>query len=164
MGHETDFTISDFVADLRAPTPSAAGELVVPEINEVRWKIQTINRRMVLSLNKKLENMRNRFNNVQNRKAFKDPFDKIRQYTLVIDKYTKQVVNAISIHIKDMKIKLIKLVTGLDTLSPLKTLTRGYCLIEGENNNIIKSVKELSTKDKVKLILHDGNKMAKIVE
>jgi exodeoxyribonuclease VII large subunit len=164
VGHETDFTIADFVADLRAPTPSAAGELVVPEINEVRWKIKTLDRRMSLSLNKKVENMRNRYNNAINKRAFKDPFDKIRQYTLIIDTYTKQIHNKISILIKDAHIKLVKLATGLDAMSPLKTLIRGYSLIEDKNKNIIKSINDLKKDEKFRLILHDGSKMAEIIE
>lgn len=163
VGHETDFTIADFVADLRAPTPSAAGELVVPEINEIKWKIQTIRRSLSLSLNKKVASMRSKYNTLANSKALKNPYDKIRQNMLQIDTYVKTISNKINIVIKNNNIKLIKSIATLETLSPLKTLSRGYCIAENEDKKIIKSSSELKKDMNINLIFNDGSREAKII-
>lgn len=163
VGHETDFTIADFVADLRAPTPSAAGELAVPSIDELVWKLQTSQRRLVMALKKKVSEDRNRYEVLRNRKIFKDPYDTIRTHTLTIDTFLKRMYNRVMIVIKDDKISLAKCASGLDKLSPLKTLLRGYSILEDDNGKIVKSVKELKEKDVVKIVLCDGEKKAEIL-
>lgn len=164
VGHETDFTIADFVADLRAPTPSAAGELAVPSIDELVWKLQTSQRRLVMALKKKVSEDRNRYEVLRNRKIFKDPYDTIRTHTLTIDTFLKRMYNRVMIVIKDDKISLAKCASGLDKLSPLKTLLRGYSILEDDNGKIVKSVKELKEKDVVKIVLCDGEKKAEILD
>lgn len=163
VGHETDFTIADFVADLRAPTPSAAGELAVPSIDELVWKLQTSQRRLVMALKKKVSEDRNRYEVLKNGKIFKDPYDTIRTHTLTIDTFLKRMYNRVMIVIKDDKISLAKCASGLDKLSPLKTLLRGYSILEDGNGKIVKSVKELKEKDVVKIVLCDGEKKAEIL-
>ena len=91
VGHETDFSISDFVADLRAPTPSAAAELAVPDIYEVKQKINSYENRMKLSLNKKLEILKLRYEKCMSSSVFKDPTRKINENYIKIDTYIKQL-------------------------------------------------------------------------
>ena len=160
VGHETDFTIADFVADLRAPTPSAAGELAVPELNELIWKLGNIRKKMCLLLTQKLELMKNKYYSLMNSKVLKNPYDVLQQKTLTVEKFESELISNITIKIKDDKLKLIKIASSLDALSPLKTLARGYSIIEDENKNVITSVKEIKKDDIVSIVLADGSKEA----
>ena len=162
VGHETDFTIADFVADLRAPTPSAAAELAVPDIYELKQKINNYMQRYRNSLKKKIEIMKLRYEKAIQSVVFKEPTRKINDYYIVLDKYIKRMDNKIKIIQKDKKTKYIELISKLDTLSPLKTLTRGYVLTE-KNNKIVKSSKELNKNDEINIKFFDGERIAKIL-
>lgn len=130
VGHETDFTIADFVADLRAPTPSAAAELAVPDIEEIKKKLETYNQRYKISLKKKIEFMKLRYQKSMSSKAFTDPTAKIKEQYINLDIIIKNLENLITNKVKDSKTKSIELISKLDTLSPLKTLTRGYSIVQ----------------------------------
>ena len=159
VGHETDFTIADFVADLRAPTPSAAAELAVPDVYELKQKINNYQNRYRLALKKKNELMRLRYEKCMKSRGFTDPLRRIRDMDVTVDSYIQRLENKMKIIHKDSQSSYIKLVSKLDTLSPLKTLTRGYSLTE-KDNKIVKSAKELEKDDKVKLKFSDGEKDA----
>ena len=163
VGHETDFTIADFVADLRAPTPSAAGELAVPDIVEVRWKLENINKRLANSLRKKVENMRIKYDNLKNSRALKNPYDSLRQKMIVCDNLYKNIENNFSLKVKDRHIKLVGLIGRLENLSPLKTMLRGYSIVENLDGKVIKSVNDLNKDDEVSIRLNDGKRKAKIL-
>ena len=161
VGHETDFTIADFVADLRAPTPSAAAELCVPKIDDIEEKITLYRNRYKNALIKKIEVMKLRYQKCMASKVFKDPKQKINEYYLVLDNIVKRIDNSINKIVKDNKVKMIENISKLDALSPLKTLTRGYSITE-YNGKIIKSVKEIKIDDEIKITFKDGSKNAKI--
>ena len=163
VGHETDFTIADFVSDLRAPTPSAAAELAVPNINELEIKLKTYQNRFKNALIKKLEFMRLRYEKCMTRSVFRNPMQKINENYMLLDKQVKKMENSILLIIKENKTYMVEWITKLDALSPLKTLTRGYAIISMQDDKkIIKSVKDLKEGDKVSLKLTDGEKQAKI--
>ncbi len=162
VGHETDFSISDFIADLRAPTPSAAAELAVPDIYEVKQKINTYQNRLRLTLVKKVEIMRLRYEKCMSSRVFKEPLRNINDNYLKVDTYIKRLENYIKAKQKEEKTKYIELVSKLDTLSPLKTLTRGYSIVE-QNNKIIKSANDVKTGDKIDIRFTDGTKKAEIL-
>ena len=162
VGHETDFTIADFVADLRAPTPSAAAELAVSDIYELNEKINTYKSRFRQSLKKKIELMKLRYEKCMASRVFKDPQKDINDRYIVLDNYIKSMENNIRTKYKDSLNLYIEKVAKLDTLSPLKTLTRGYCLTE-YNGKIVKSVKDINSGDDIDLKFVDGTKKAKIV-
>lgn len=161
VGHETDFTIADFVADLRAPTPSAAAELAVPDIAKVQADILRYNHRLKIALAKKLELMKMRYQHCVLDKLLKDPLGKIQENYLKVDNYIKILQNAVTEKYKDSKNLLMNYIAKLDSLSPLKTLARGYAIVEKENT-MIKSVKQLKPGDKIQLKLTDGNVKAMI--
>ena len=96
VGHETDFSISDFVADLRAPTPSAAAELAVPDIYEVKQKINTYQNRLKMALTKKLEIMKLRYDKCMSSSVFREPTRRIQENYIKIDSYVKQLENLIN--------------------------------------------------------------------
>lgn len=162
VGHETDFTIADFVADLRAPTPSAAAELAVPDIEEIKKKLETYNQRYKISLKKKIEFMKLRYQKSMSSKAFTDPTAKIKEQYINLDIIIKNLENLITNKVKDSKTKSIELISKLDTLSPLKTLTRGFSIVQ-KNGKTIKSVKKLKTNDILGIRFTDGEVKTKVL-
>ena len=162
VGHETDFTIADFVADLRAPTPSAAAELVVTDISELEYNINLFQRRLRMALKRKTEVMRLRYEKCLNSKVYKEPLQKVSDYYLEIDRLMKSIENSTIKKLKDSRLESAKLITKLDTLSPLKTLTRGYCLTES-NGNVITKAEELKKDMEIDLKFQDGTAKAKII-
>ena len=161
VGHETDFTIADFVADLRAPTPSAAAELAVPDIFELKEKIHTYQKRLRISLLKKVEIMKMRYQKCMASSIFKEPKRNIEEQYIKIDMYIKSMINEIQKKIKQERSNYTELIAKLDTLSPLKTMSRGY-IIAQKDGNIIKSAKKLKSGDILNLKFFDGDKEAEI--
>ena len=162
VGHETDFTISDFVADLRAPTPSAAAELAVVDISKLQNNIDLYQRRLKLALKRKTEVMKLRYEKCLNSRVYKEPYQKINDYYMKIERDIKTIENITSKKLKDYKIEATKIITKLDTLSPLKTLTRGFCVTE-VNGKIVTNASDLNKDMEINLRFHDGNKNAKIM-
>ena len=163
VGHETDFTIADFVADLRAPTPSAAAELAVANIDDVRETLRAYNNRYKVSLKKKIELMKMSYEKCMTRQAFKNPTQKINEQYMLIDMKVKSLQNSILLKIKEDKTKFVKEVAKLDALSPLKTLTRGYSIISKQDGKIAKEIKDLSQGEKVSVRLSDGSVDAQVL-
>lgn len=163
VGHETDFTIADFVADLRAPTPSAAAELAVANIEDVRETLKLYNNRYKVALKKKIELMRLSYEKCMARPAYKNPTQKINEQYMVIDMKVKALQNSMMLKLKEAKTSFVKENAKLDSLSPLKTLTRGYSIVtKQESGKVIKSVNDLNSGEKVNLRLSDGQKTATI--
>ncbi len=148
VGHETDFTIADFVADLRAPTPSAAAELAVTNIEDLENTITLYKNRLKIALRKKTEVLRLRY-------------QKLNDYYILIDRKVKSLENFALQNLKDCKLKATKAITRLDTLSPLKTLTRGYSMVEVDGK-VVSSSKDLKKGDMINLLFADGNTKAKV--
>ena len=161
VGHETDFTISDFVADLRAPTPSAAAELAVPDIYEVKQKIITYQNRLRMSLIKKVEVMRLRYEKSMSSSIFKEPTRRIQENYIRIDNQVKQLENLIQAKQEREKTKYGKLVAKLDAYSQLKNLSRGYSITQ-KDGKVIKTQTELKSGDMVEIRFVDGLREAQI--
>lgn len=163
VGHETDFTIADFVADLRAPTPSAAAELAQVDVYEIQKKLLAYQERFKQALRKRLELMRLRYEKAMSSRVFTDPMKQINEKYILVDMKTKEIENNILNKLKESKNKATNIITKLDTLSPLKTLARGYSITE-YNGKILKSVKQIKTNDEIEIRLNDGNITAKALE
>lgn len=159
VGHETDFTISDFVADLRAPTPSAAAELAVPNIQELMLKLDAYQNRLKQALTRKLELMRLRYEKCMQSRAFTGALQKINEQYIIIDMKIKLMENIITQKLQNKKANLQELVIQLDTLSPLKTLARGYSIIYKEGTRVKKTT-DLKPQDKITIRLQDGETRA----
>ena len=162
VGHETDFTIADFVADLRAPTPSAAAELAVPDMIEIKEKILSNEKRLKNSLLKKVEYSRLRFEKVMTNRVFKEPTRNINDNYLRVDSFVKKLENIVKQRQYQSQIKYKELNSKLDALSPLKTLSRGYSIVE-KDNKIVKSKKEIKQGEEVTLKFKDGDCKAKVI-
>ena len=162
VGHETDFTIADFVADLRAPTPSAAAELAVPDVYDLKQKILNYQNRYRQALKKKIEVMKLRFESVMKSRVFTDPLRKIIDNSTILDNYMIRLENSVEKIQKERRNNYAELITKLDTLSPLKTLSRGYNLAE-KDGKIVKSVYQLEKDEVIKLKFIDGNRDVKVL-
>ena len=163
VGHETDFTIADFVADLRAPTPSAAAELAQADIYEVTMKLNTYQDRLRQALKRKVEIMRLRYEKIMASRVFTDSTKSKKEKYLYIDSKTKEFEDAIQKKFKECQNRVINSITKLDALSPLKTLTRGYSVVEF-TGKAVKSINEVKKDDNISIRLQDGCLGAKITD
>ena len=159
VGHETDFTIADFVADLRAPTPSAAAELVVSDIFDVKNTLDIYENRLKILLKRKTEVMRLRFEKVMASRVYKDPLKRINDKYLEVDKFTKEIENLGKNKLQKVKSEFSNVIAKLDTLSPLKTLVRGYSITE-KDGKVVSSSNDLKSGDCLNLRFIDGSKEA----
>ena len=162
VGHETDFTIADFTADLRAPTPSAAAELAVPDIKELMSKLNSYENRYKNALRKKVEVIKLRYEKCMKSKAFTNPMQKVNENYILIDKNVKKLETSIQLVLNNKKSYMVEWIAKLDTLSPLKTLSRGYSIVE-LNGKMINSSKTVTKGDKVQIRFTDGKKDAQIL-
>lgn len=157
VGHETDFTISDFVADLRAPTPSAAAELVIPEKAELKKKILDINVRLRNSVLKVLRFKKNEYERLSGSTAFRQPYNIVYQSRMRLDVLDKYLFKAIDSTVERTRSKLGILAAGLDALSPLGIMARGYSIARKKNAGpVIKSVDQIFNGDEIEVMLKDG--------
>ncbi len=161
VGHETDFTIADFVADLRAPTPSAAAELAVTDIQELQLKLKGYQNRFRQALIRKTQLMRLQYEKCMASRAFARPMQMVNEQYMLIDKFVKTLEYQITQKLEQQKAKAQTMILKLDTLSPLKTLARGYGIITVEGKNA-KSVTQLKKGAQIKIRLQDGEAKAKI--
>lgn len=156
VGHETDFTICDFVADMRAPTPSAAAELATPSLEEINYKLENILNRMnksLINISKVNEyKLKHTFENIHKQLEAYIIRDKIIQLDKMYDKINFEVENNITLE----KEKLSKLGAILHNLSPLATIDRGYSIVQ-KNKKVINSISDIEFKDCLDITLKDGN-------
>ena len=163
VGHETDFTIADFVADLRAPTPSAAAELAVPNIADVVYTISTYQNRYRVALKRRLELMKMRYEKCMTRRVFKEPLQKLNEKSINLDMLVKSIQNSITNKLTKSKAESIKLIAKLDALSPLKTLTRGYSIAE-KDGKVVSKINDVNVNDELELRLIDGKVKTRVIE
>ena len=157
VGHETDFTISDFVADVRASTPSAAAEIVMPEKTVITDRINNLNLRLRNAFNKKIDMDRHSVKRLMSSTVFKQPYNKVYQERLRLDVLNKYMRKAFDTERKNYGSRLSLLVARLDALSPLSALARGYGIIKSKKDaSLIKSVKNVNSGDKFEINLQDG--------
>ena len=184
VGHEIDFTISDFVADLRAPTPTGAAEMAVPNINDVLNYLNQINIRINTSINNILKSKSKSLNSICDSPIIRNPisiyevkeqkFDNtyerlINGYSNIIEKnkYTLDTIKtSLNVSINNVLIankhSYIKILSKLEVLNPLLTLKRGYSIVK-KDNKVIDSINKLSKGNKVDIELQDGNIKAEII-
>ena len=164
VGHETDFTISDFVADLRAPTPSAAAELAVPDCEEILSYLLKREGQLKNLLKAKYENSYLRFERLRTNRVFTNPGEVIiSSRAQSVDLLADRMASSLRETLANLKLRLGKSVAGLDALSPLKTLARGYSVASVEGKTV-GSVKELKSDDILDIRFLDGVAVAKIQE
>ncbi len=163
VGHETDYTIADFVADLRAPTPSAAAELAVPDVAEWKRKVETYKARYAMALRKQIEWMQMRYQTCMARGSFAEPYRLVNEKGIELDNRVKQMVQAMQQIWKMKHHQAVQMFIKLDAFSPLKTLARGYTLTK-QDGKVIKSVEHIQEQERLQIQFIDGEIEAEVKE
>ncbi|MGM0471554.1 MAG: exodeoxyribonuclease VII large subunit [Bacillota bacterium] len=165
VGHETDYTIADFVADKRAPTPSAAGELVVADKAELASYVGCLTTNLIQNINQKLSAKRNRVEYLTQRSVLLEPKRQLNEYQQRVDDLERRLINKLNQKLKLSRERFQSLTGKLDSLSPLNTLSRGYTVCrELESKRRLTSVSEIEIEDKLELILVDGKLTVQVKE
>lgn len=164
VGHETDTTISDFVSDLRAPTPSAAAELATNNINELYTKIYDYNVTLNHILKRKISLYRSLLEQKKLKLEHSSPIYQIRQKRQHLMDYEEKLGNLISDIIKEKRHSLAIYIEKLNGLSPIAKLNKGYALISDGENNIVNSIDKIKVEDTIKVSMLDGDILAKVEE
>ncbi len=163
VGHETDFTICDFVADLRAPTPSAAAELATPDINEQLYYISSLYNTLNLSVNNLITDLEYDFNQLVKVPEFSNPLNIIDNCEMYLDTLNQNIYESINKTVVNKSYEFIKFCSVLDTLSPLKVLSRGYAIVK-QKDKILCSSTQAKAGDLVNIKLFNGVINAQITE
>lgn len=161
VGHETDFTVCDFVADVRASTPSAAAELAVPDRQELMSYYFKQKQYISAMLDRKIKTAQLRLENQQRRMSASSPKLKAEQLEKQLSAKSEKLTRFMNIYISDKENKLIAAKGKLDGLNPLNVLNRGYAIAE-KDEKIITSSKQLKDADDFTVILSDGKINAKV--
>lgn len=156
VGHETDFTICDFVSDLRAPTPSAAAELATPDQNEILQSLSKADERMRASLKKQYDFLKDRYLRLASSRALTDADAITETRQMIVDNLIERLCKNTSLKISRAENTFASAAAKLDALSPLKVLGRGYIVAQNQNAKIIKSALELDIGQSITLTLKDG--------
>jgi len=157
IGHETDYTIADFVADKRAPTPSAAAEIVAPDKVSLKNDLNSLVYRLARSLNQNLLFQRNRLSRITESTTFKQPFDRVYQERMRIDIFQKSLIRALQMNFTSYKSRFAVLAGKLDALSPLTIMARGYSVVKNkENGKVIQSINDVYKGADLEIKLKDG--------
>lgn len=156
VGHETDFSISDFAADLRAPTPSAAAELVMPEKKALKDTLVLFEKRLFNCLAYGLKKERDRLSRMQSVRGLQKPFDIVNQKRLALDTLERNLIIQGRTGLERARTSLKTVTAQLNALSPLTVLSRGYGVIQDEDGKLIRSVKRLKSGDKLVITMTDG--------
>ena len=164
VGHEPDVTISDFVADLRAATPSNAAELAVPDQDALRQTLDAFSASMASSLQRQLHNARKHLQVLSESAALQSPENYIHQRKKNLEMLQNRLVSAQIQQNNRKKQRFIGLTAKLDAMSPLKVLTRGYAMAQQENGRLIRSIYDVKCGDGVSISLADGSFTATVHE
>ena len=163
VGHETDFTICDFVADLRAPTPSAAAELAVPDANQQYFYVSALRNMLDTLINEKLFDCETRFAKICESDVLTNPISIIENCEEYVESLTKSLFESLNEKIKDLSADFSVLCSSLDNLSPLKVLARGYSIVK-KDDDIISSADNIQKDDKIEIKFSNGSAKAQILE
>ncbi len=164
VGHETDFTIADFVADFRAPTPSAAAEMAVPDKREVKELLATINKRLCYGMTAGINDKRNRLALFKHSYSYKYPYAAIYDRRQQVDRMMENVNKIMMRRLVKHQESLKGYAERLHSLSPLSVMSRGFSLAKSNEGSIIKSVSQIKVDESISLTLLDGKISCKVLE
>ena len=157
VGHEPDVTISDYVADRRASTPSNAAEIAVPDAREIRELLSSGEIRSQQAMRKKLASLRDRLGNLQNKRVMTAPTAQFDNRRLELDRMRDRLTSAEERGLARCRERFVGLTASLDAMSPLRVLTRGYTIAAAEYGSCVKSAAELTVGQRLRLSFSDGS-------
>ncbi len=164
VGHETDFTICDFAADVRAPTPSAAAELAVPDTAELLRKINNIVGHMELSLTKNIGMQRTRLEQLAKSRALTSPQNFIDDKRMAVLSLAGRMEQGIKLSLTNKRGRFASLTASLEALNPMSVISRGYSAVFDDSGRLVKSTKQIKKGDRFKFRTTDGSVIGEAVE
>lgn len=164
VGHETDFTIADFVADMRAPTPSAAAEMVTPEINELINNLNEKLIRLIKCINYLINEKNVKLSYIYNNLNFHNPINRLRDKIQEQDELLKKLILQMNLKLKANRDSIEHLNSILNYLNPVNSLDRGYGIVTDLDGNIITSIERVSINEDLNVLIKDGIIRAKVVK
>lgn len=164
VGHETDFTICDFVADMRAPTPSAAAELAVPDANELQYALSALNNRMFLNVSSGIADRRSRLEYLTSKGALKSPDEMLSNRSQRLDTAFSKMLSSYENRIGGKKVEFISAATALSKLDPMSVLMRGFAFVSDKSGKNVYSSQALAKGDKINVRFHDGSAVCEVKE
>lgn len=156
VGHEPDVTISDYVADLRAATPSNAAELAVPDQMELREKLQSLQGRMQQAALRQIKIARQQVLTLRSSRVLKSPLHYLQECRMQLDHQHKQLTRLFQYSLEEKRNLLVRLIASLDAMSPLKVLARGYSVTK-RSGDIVTRALDLNIGDHITIMLHEGS-------
>ncbi len=163
VGHETDFTICDFVADLRAPTPSAAAEVAVPDINEISYRVKGLSNRMSAVLQSRIQNAAHHLKILSSSRFLTNPILITDERELALDRLKERLLSAVKTKTVQLENSLALNAAKLESISPLKLLSNGYSVVSYDGE-VINSVKGLERGQNLNVSLSDGELSCRITD
>ena len=164
VGHEPDVTISDYVADFRAATPSNAAELAVPDQDALRQSLDAISAGMATALNRQLKAAQQHLTVLSQSPALRSPTGYIEQRGKSLELLKNRLIVAQTRNITQKNQRYIAAVSKLDAMSPLKVLTRGYSMAQTEGGQVLRSVQQVELGERIRISLSDGSLSATVME
>ena len=156
VGHEPDVTISDFVADLRAATPSNAAELAVPDQDSLRQTLDSISESLINIMSRQIKVARQHLKMLSSSPALVSPEGYLNQRKSNLEAMRNRIVSAQNQQLAAKGKRFVALTAKLDAMSPLKVLSRGYAMIQKENGSVLRSVQDVAVNDHIRITLEDG--------
>ena len=164
VGHETDFTICDFAADMRAPTPSAAAELAVPDANELQYALSALKNRMFLNVSSGIADRRSRLEYLTSKGALKSPDEMLSNRSQRLDTAFSKMLSSYENRIGGKKVEFISAATALSKLDPMSVLMRGFAFVSDKSGKNVYSSQALAKGDKINVRFHDGSAVCEVKE
>jgi exodeoxyribonuclease VII large subunit len=162
VGHEPDITISDYVADLRAATPSNAAELAVPDQDGLRQMLDSMTNMMATCIGRQLKSARVHLNALSASTGLQSPMGYLQQRRRALQLLSNQLYACQERQLALKKQRYIGVTAKLDALSPLKVLTRGYAMTQLDDGTVVRSVTQVNEKDRLLVTLADGSISAEV--
>jgi len=164
VGHEVDVTIADFVADVRAPTPTAAAQLAVPDARELLLFLQDRSRRLARAQKNRLNEQEMKLNLILNSRGFRKPLERLREQQQSLDYAKEMLARSAKQKLLGTREKALSCVQRLESLNPAKIIQRGFSVIESLEGKPVRSVQQITVGDQIKIKLYQGKLRCKVTE
>ena len=156
VGHEPDVTIADFVADLRAATPSNGAELAVPDQRDLRETLDHLEARLQSAMDRAIQQRRDQLHQVQGSPFLHSPLRSIQEKRLLLDYHQQRLAHGMERQVQQARQNIGRLAASLDALSPFQVLNRGYSIAQGQDGTVVSAVDQVNPGDALSIRVSDG--------